>query len=76
MPRKIDLQKMKKKSVEDLRDAIIRLDTAKNLDYLLVWWMSAMTAVEIHGRWERYVEKRLVASLNHSPKQRSQGGWE
>ena len=26
-----------------------------------------MIAVEIHGIWERYVEKRLVAALNHRP---------
>jgi hypothetical protein len=26
-----------------------------------------MTAVEIHGIWERYAEERLVAALNHSP---------
>ncbi|SRR6266404_7982528 len=27
-----------------------------------------MTAVEIHGTWERYVESRLVAALNHNSK--------
>ena len=26
-----------------------------------------MTAVELHGIWERYVEDRLVAGLNHDP---------
>jgi hypothetical protein len=26
-----------------------------------------MTAVDIHAVWERYVETRLVAALNHSP---------
>jgi hypothetical protein len=31
-------------------------------------WVAQMTAVEIHGTWERYVESRLVAALNHSPK--------
>jgi hypothetical protein len=29
--------------------------------------MCAMTAVELHGIWERYVEDRLVAGLNHDP---------
>ena len=31
-------------------------------------WAAQMTAVEIHGTWERYVEGRLVAALNHNPK--------
>ena len=26
-----------------------------------------MTAVEVHGIWERYAEARLVAALNHRP---------
>ena len=30
--------------------------------------MHAMTAIELHGIWERYVEDSLVAGLNHDPR--------
>lgn len=68
MSRKINIETLKSNSVKNLDSSITRLDTAiqKKYDYHLVRWMSAMTAVEMHGIWERYVEKRLVASLNHS----------
>lgn len=38
-----------------------------NWDYNCVRWVAKMTAVEIHGIWERYVENRLIAALNHHP---------
>src|SRR4029453_13430295 len=38
-----------------------------NLRYDLLRWIATMTAVEVHGIWERYVEHRLVAALNHHP---------
>ena len=70
MPKKIDLKKLRKEFLSDLNDSVERLDTAiqKEYDYLLIRWMSAMTSVELHGIWERYVENRLVAALNHSSK--------
>ncbi|MGP0059553.1 MAG: hypothetical protein ACLPID_09735 [Beijerinckiaceae bacterium] len=60
MTKKIDLKKLKDKSLNDLDASRSRLDTAirAKFDYLLIRWMSAMTAVEFHAIWERYVEKK------------------
>ncbi|MGL9623406.1 hypothetical protein QRQ56_36185 [Bradyrhizobium sp. U531] len=67
MARKIDLRKLKASSQHDINWALERLETAKALkvDYMMLRWMSAMTAVELHGVWERYAEARAVAALNH-----------
>ena len=45
-----------------------RYDSTDGLDYPMRRWVAQMIAVEIHGTWERYVESRLVAALNHNPK--------
>lgn len=66
MARKIDLKKLKASSQHDMRYALDRIEKAEKLkDYVLLRWMSAMTAVELHGIWERYAEARAVAALNH-----------
>jgi hypothetical protein len=39
----------------------------QGLNYLLLRWMCRMGAVEMHQTWERYLENRLVAALNHNP---------
>jgi hypothetical protein len=30
-------------------------------------WIARMTAIELNAIWERYVEERVVAALNHEP---------
>ena len=67
MPRKIDLTKLKTHSRQEIAYALTRIDDAEKaqMNYLLIRWMSAMTAVELHGIWERYTEARIVAALNH-----------
>ena len=67
MPRKIDLARLKARSQKAIAYALKRIDDAEKIkaNYLLIRWMSAMTAVEIHGIWERYTEARIVAALNH-----------
>jgi hypothetical protein len=67
MPRKIDLVKLKHRARKDISTSLGRIQHAEQskFDYMLIRWMSAMTAVELHGIWERYVEKRIVAGLNH-----------
>lgn len=69
MAKKINLTALKTKSRDDINYAIQRYERAdkKGLHYLLVWWIAQMTAVEIYTVWERYVEDRLVAALNHAP---------
>src|SRR5712691_9334178 len=68
MPRKADLDARKTKAVQEIISAMKRYDGTSSLDYAMRRWVAQMTAVEIHGTWERYVESRLVAALNHSPK--------
>jgi hypothetical protein len=69
MARKINLTKLKINSTSSIDVLIKRIADAevKNFHHLLIRWMCAMTAVELHGIWERYVEDRLVAGLNHDP---------
>lgn len=68
MPRKIDLRVLRKKSAQDVIKAIQRYDAGSALGYYWGRWIARMTAVEIHAVWERYVETRLVAALNHNPR--------
>lgn len=67
MPRKIDVLNLKKRSSVLLAYVQARLDNAiaARFDYLLIRWICRMSAVEVHTIWERYVEKRIVAALNH-----------
>ncbi|WP_316206775.1 MULTISPECIES: hypothetical protein [unclassified Bradyrhizobium] len=67
MPRKIDLTKLKQRAHKEIKSLLDRIQHAEDskFDYLLIRWMSAMTAVELHGIWERYAENRIVAGLNH-----------
>jgi len=68
MPRTVDLPGLKTKSVNLLNQAIARYGSidANGPQYLLARWVAKMTAVEMHAIWERYVENRLVAALNHN----------
>jgi hypothetical protein len=68
MARKIDLPALRKKSIKDVRKAMEFYDSAGALEYWFQAWIAKMTAVEVHAIWERYVETRLVAALNHNPK--------
>lgn len=70
MPRTIDVQGLKTKSANAVNHAMMRYDAATpaGFDYPLVRWIAKMTAIEIHAIWERYVESRLVAALNHDAK--------
>jgi hypothetical protein len=69
VPRTIDVRKVKQKAIDELTQNRNRIEERINAqsDYLLLRWMSRMTAVEAHAIWERYVENRLVAAINHNP---------
>ena len=69
MARKVNLIQLKANSnsrIDELTKRIADAEAAK-YDYLLIRWMCAMIAVELHGIWERYVEDRLATGLNHNP---------
>ncbi|UYO43993.1 hypothetical protein KQX63_21885 [Rhodopseudomonas palustris] len=70
MAKKIDLKKLKSRSLNEIDTCIIRVQdsVAAGGHYTLIRWMSAMTAVQLHSVWERYAEWRLVAALNHNAK--------
>lgn len=68
MARKIDLSALRKKAVQDVREATKLYDNTASLEYWNHAWIAKMTAVEVHAIWERYAETRLVAALNHNPK--------
>jgi hypothetical protein len=67
MARKVDVRRLKAGSTAAVNGGITRMGRAleKGADHYLLRWMAAMTIVEIHSVWERYIEKRLVAALNH-----------
>jgi hypothetical protein len=69
MARKFDLTKLKRKAMQELMQAraLIGKVEADKTDYLFARWVCKMVAVDIHGSWERYVEDRLAAALNHQP---------
>ncbi len=69
MAGKFDVSKLKQKSLAELQEArniVSRVETNK-ADCLFGRWVCRMTAVDIHETWERYVEDRLAAALNHAP---------
>jgi hypothetical protein len=70
MARTIDLKKLKAATAAEIDQSRKRIDRAiqANLAYWLLRWMCQMTAVEVHQTWERYVEMRLIAGLNHNPR--------
>jgi hypothetical protein len=70
MARKFDLKKQKHKAIQELLDArnIVARVEKETKEYLFARWICKMVAVDIHETWERYVEDRLAAALNHSPK--------
>jgi hypothetical protein len=70
MPRTIDLRRLKATTVAGIDKSKKRIDdaTQAKLHYFLLRWMCQMTAVEVHQAWERYVEMRLIAALNHDPR--------
>jgi hypothetical protein len=66
--RRVNIAALKKDATSLVVDAMERYDSVDGpLDYLVVRWFAQMTAVEIHAIWERYVESRLIACLNHTP---------
>lgn len=68
MPRNVDLSSLKKDATRGVTYAMKRYSSIEEtLDYFHVRWIAQMTAVEIHAVWERYVEGRLIAALNHAP---------
>jgi hypothetical protein len=68
VPRRVNISALKKDATSEIAYAIKRYDSVDGmLDYLVVRWFAQMTAVEIHAIWERYVEDRLIACLNHAP---------
>jgi len=69
MPRPVDLPAIKTRSTNALNGGLARYDAAvaAGFHYRLLRWIAKMTAVELHTVWERYVESRLVAALNHNP---------
>jgi hypothetical protein len=70
MARKFDLTKLKHNAVKELNEAraIVKRVEGDTKEYLFARWVCKMVAVNIHETWERYVEDRLAAALNHSPK--------
>jgi hypothetical protein len=71
MTRKIDVKRLRNRSISGIDRSIARFEKLCTKiggeDFLLIRWSSAMTAVEIHSIWERYVEERLVSLINHNP---------
>src|SRR5260370_37569 len=68
MPRKADLKTRQKEAISEILAAMRRYDESSGFNYFMRRWIAQMTAVAIHGTWERYVEIRLVTALNHHPK--------
>jgi hypothetical protein len=68
MARRFDVVKLKQKSLSELQQArhIAERVEKDKADYLFARWACKMLAVDIHQSWERYVEDRLAAALNHS----------
>jgi len=67
MPKKADLKARQINAIHEVVTAMKRYDGTSGLNYAIRRWVAQMTAVEIHGTWERYVENRLVVALNHNP---------
>jgi hypothetical protein len=69
MARKFDLKKLRSEAQADLREAISIVTKASinPAEYLFARWACKMVAVDIHAVWERFVEDRAAAALNHDP---------
>jgi len=71
--RKPDVGVLKTKTRSTLADALERFRGAEATlpakEYLLLRWVAAMTAVEVHAIWERYAERRLMVALAIHPGQ-------
>jgi hypothetical protein len=69
MARKFDLKKLRSEAQADLREAINTVTKASvnPAEYLFARWVCKMVAVDIHAVWERFVEDRAAAALNHNP---------
>ena len=69
MARKFDLKKLRSSAQADLHESIhiVTRVSADKSDYLFPRWICKMTAVDIHATWERFVEDRAAAALNHNP---------
>ena len=69
MPRLLDLSVVRNNSLAEidaaqrryvrLHDELPRVDDRR--------WLASATLTEMHGAWEQFAERRLVASLNHQP---------
>lgn len=70
MARKFDVARLKQRALGELGEAkaLIGKVETNRAEYLFARWVCKMVAVHIHQSWERYVEDRLAAALNHAPK--------
>jgi hypothetical protein len=68
VPSPPDITLAKARSLQALLASKERYENAcdRGLDYMLLRWIAAMTAVETYAIWERYAELRLLYSLSHS----------
>src|SRR6266511_3617181 len=71
--RKPDVGVLKTKTRSTLADALERFRGAEATlpakEYLLLRWVAAITAIEVHAIWERYAERRLMVALAIHPGQ-------
>jgi hypothetical protein len=69
MSRRIDVFVIRRNTEDDIKEALDRFKRYENkrpaLDDLR--WYSCMTLISLHASWERFAERRLVASLNSNP---------
>ena len=67
MPRLVDIGALQNRTSAMIgRTALRYTRAAQNVaDFQLLRWIAQMSAVELNVIWERYVEKRIVAALNH-----------
>ncbi|WP_309398322.1 hypothetical protein [Cerasicoccus maritimus] len=69
MSRIIDLRVVRKRSLDTVNEAMQRYasihEELNDLSYQR--WLACMTLTDMHGAWERFAERRLVAALNHYP---------
>ena len=68
MARKFDLSRLRKNVLHELNEARNIVSRAEDpSEYVFGRWICTMVAVHVHASWERYVENRLAAALNHKP---------
>jgi hypothetical protein len=71
MPRRVDITALRTKTLQQIAQTEQRFAQSERIipapEYHFQRWVATMTAVEVHSIWERYAERRLVASLAHHP---------